>query len=86
MALLSLTAANMGLTLSAADLVVFAELFWNPGVCVLGDQRLDALWRAETVGLGRRCNGQGTFSRVFLSFFSLMAACLCTPRCLGLKQ
>lgn len=35
MAVLSLTAANMGLTLSAADLVVFAELFWNPGVSVL---------------------------------------------------
>ncbi|KAH0621269.1 hypothetical protein JD844_022374 [Phrynosoma platyrhinos] len=31
-AVLSLTAANMGLTLSSADLVVFAELFWNPGV------------------------------------------------------
>ncbi|XP_052532477.1 SWI/SNF-related matrix-associated actin-dependent regulator of chromatin subfamily A-like protein 1 isoform X3 [Tympanuchus pallidicinctus] len=34
-AVLSLTAANMGLTLSAADLVVFAELFWNPGVQIL---------------------------------------------------
>lgn len=31
-AILSLTAANMGLTLSSADLVVFTELFWNPGV------------------------------------------------------
>lgn len=35
-AVLSLTAANMGLTLSSADLVVFAELFWNPGVRQLG--------------------------------------------------
>lgn len=31
-AVLSITAANMGLTLHSADLVVFAELFWNPGV------------------------------------------------------
>uniref|UniRef100_A0A4W5JK53 Helicase C-terminal domain-containing protein n=1 Tax=Hucho hucho TaxID=62062 RepID=A0A4W5JK53_9TELE len=31
-AVLSITAANMGLTLHSAALVVFAELFWNPGV------------------------------------------------------
>jgi len=49
-AVLSLTAANMGLTLSAADLVVFAELFWNPGVCVLEGTAVVCSLKSRNIG------------------------------------
>lgn len=50
-AVLSITAANMGLTFSAAALVVFAELFWNPGVLMQAEDRVHRIGQSSSVGI-----------------------------------
>ncbi|KAM8788353.1 SWI/SNF-related matrix-associated actin-dependent regulator of chromatin subfamily A-like protein 1 isoform 2-T2 [Rhynchonycteris naso] len=50
-AVLSITAANMGLTFAAADLVVFAELFWNPGVLMQAEDRVHRIGQSSSVGI-----------------------------------
>ncbi|XP_071102073.1 SWI/SNF-related matrix-associated actin-dependent regulator of chromatin subfamily A-like protein 1 [Haliotis cracherodii] len=50
-AVLSITAANAGLNMAAATVVVFAELFWNPGILVQAEDRAHRIGQMDCVNV-----------------------------------
>lgn len=71
LAILSMTAAGVGLTLTAASDIVFAELHWTPGVLAQCEDRCHPIGQASSVSV-MYCICKDEVASVDMSLWSML--------------